>query len=66
MDKNQLELTNVIINYTDTFINKLKLQRDMIDKTIIKLTKQKQLKLQHRLDEWGIPVSDPFDFARSK
>lgn len=66
MDKNQLELTNVIINYTDTFINKLKLQRDMIDKTIIKLTKQKQLKLQHRFDKWGIPVSDSFDITRSK
>lgn len=60
MDHNQLDLINVIIDYTDTLINKLKNQRRVIDEHIDKLSKEKQKKLQYRFNKWGIPLSDAY------
>ena len=64
MYQNELDLVNVIINYTDTFINKLKNQRRMIDEHIDKLTEEKKKRLQHRFDKWGIPLSDPYNIKK--
>lgn len=50
---NELQIIDSIISYTDSFIKKLRKQRDYIDETIAKLEKEKEAKVKYRHDKWG-------------
>jgi hypothetical protein len=51
----ELELTNSMISYADSFIKKLLRERDYIDALIEKLRKDKEQKIAYKQAKWGIP-----------
>jgi len=46
--EDELHIINSIISYTDTFIEKLRRQRDLTDEAIDKFVKQKEVKCKER------------------
>lgn len=57
-EDNELQIVDSIISYTDSFIKKLRKQRQYIDETIARLEKEKKTKVLYREHKWGVKATD--------
>jgi len=54
-DKTELELINSSISYTESFLHKLNLEKQLLDKFIKSLNKKRGKMLKYRWKKWHIP-----------